>query len=115
MVRPLVIEMQMKLSAGPNSRSHWRTKARIVKDERERAFWSLRGSRRPKLPVVVTLTRISRTPMDDDNIRGAFKAVRDGIADAYSLADNDPRISFRYTQEQGSTGQFDIRIEVSPA
>ena len=41
----------------------------------------------PWLPCVVTLTRISARGLDDDNLQGAFKAVRDSVADALGVDD----------------------------
>ena len=38
---------------------------------------------------------------------GSLKAVRDGVADALSLDDGDPRLTWEYRQE---TGPFGVRI-----
>ena len=69
---------------------------------------------RPVGPLVVTMTRLSRGELDDDNLRGALKAVRDGIADALGLAsDRDPRVRWEYGQGRGSARMpFGVRIEV---
>lgn len=37
---------------------------------------------------------------DDDNMVAACKGLRDGIADAFGMKDNDPLISFEYRQER---------------
>jgi hypothetical protein len=61
------------------------------------------------------MTRYAPRPYDDDNIRSAFKYVRDaisefvlGLADnkAYKAgrADNDPRLTWVYAQEKTDTG-----------
>lgn len=65
-------------------------------------------------PVVVTLTRLSRGELDDDNLRGALKSVRDGVADALGLkSDRDPRVRWEYGQGRGTKAQpYGVRIEV---
>lgn len=53
---------------------------------------------RGELPAVVELTRISPGYLDDDNLRGAFKAHRDGVADWLGIDDRDDRVQWRYAQ-----------------
>lgn len=65
----------------------------------------------PALPVVVTLVRVGPRALDDDNLAFAFKAVRDGVADALGVKDHDPRVSWAYAQEKG---EYAVRIEVAP-
>lgn len=69
-------------------------------------------------PIVVTFTRIKakgQRDYDDDNIQAAFKATRDGVADALGLNDNDKRITWTYAQERAAPplGRAGIRIEIS--
>lgn len=65
----------------------------------------------------VTLTRIHRKsarPLDDDNLRGSLKAVRDGVADALGIDDGKrDRLRFRYAQEPG--GDYGVRVHVTTA
>ena len=65
------------------------------------------------LPVVVTLTRVSVGRLDDDNLRGALKHVRDGVAKALGVDDGSRFIRFRYAQRKGKRGDFgtEARIE----
>ncbi|NII53568.1 endodeoxyribonuclease RusA [Luteibacter sp. SG786] len=116
-MKPLVVDIEdLKLLAGPNSRGHWRKKASRVKREREAAHWTLLDAKRPPLPVVVRLVRIAPRSLDDDNLQGVFKAIRDGVADAYGIDDKDrSRIRFEYDQERGAPHQYGVRIEVRPA
>lgn len=100
------------VSAG-NSREHHMARARRVSAQRQIGYLLVAAnSGRPALPVVVTLTRIAKRALDaHDNLPIAFKAVVDGIADAYDIHDNDPRISWRYANEKGSTPAIRIEIE----
>jgi hypothetical protein len=41
-----------------------------------------------------------------------MKGIRDGVADAYGIPDNDPRIRWEYAQEKCKRGTYGIRIEV---
>jgi hypothetical protein len=96
------------------SHGHWRAKASRRKAQRELAYLSF--LRKPKpLPCVVTLTRVSAGTLDDDAVPLALKSIRDGIADAFGVKDNDPRIRFRYAQQKGKRGEYAVLIEVMEA
>lgn len=60
----------------------------------------------------VTLTRIAPRALDDDNLRGALKATRDGVADALGIDDRDARVEWRYTQERGNPRTYAVRVTV---
>lgn len=105
------------------SHGHWRVKAKRRKIQRAIAFGmtsmilpSPSPSFRDGLfPCVVTLTRISAGELDDDNLRVSLKSIRDGIADAYGLADNDKRFAWNYAQEKGPRGYYAVRIRIESA
>lgn len=61
--------------------------------------------------IKVTLTRQAERPLDSDNICDAFKSIRDGVADAFGIADNDKRIAFAYDQVKGSPSGINVRIQ----
>lgn len=63
----------------------------------------------PSLPVVVTLTRVGKGSPDWDNIVAAMKHIRDGVADALGVKDNDPRIEWKY---EGRKGEYAVEIQV---
>jgi len=112
----IIVELPIKTVAGLNAREHFLARSRRVRGERAAAHMTVKHARgRPELPVVVTMVRLSAGSLDDDNLQGAFKAIRDGVSDAYGIPDNDPRISWRYTQERCKRGQFGVRIEVAAA
>lgn len=53
--------------------------------------------------LVVTMVRIGPSTLDvGDNLPGAFKPVRDGIADALGSDDRNPLIEWRYDQRKGT-------------
>ena len=48
--------------------------------------------------VVVSLVVFRRTPLDDDNLTGGLKWLRDAIAKSLGIDDGDKRIQFEYGQ-----------------
>jgi hypothetical protein len=53
--------------------------------------------------------------MDDDNLPGSLKAIRDEVASVLGVDDGDrARIRFAYAQERGEWG-VRVRIERPPA
>lgn len=69
------------------------------------------------LPCVVKLTRIAPRSLDDDNLRSAFKIVRDCVSDrikpglAPGRADAKD-ITFEYDQKKGKPKEYAIKIEI---
>ena len=116
---------------GPNARGHWAVVAARARLERQSTAWTLAGLRRPRLPVRVTFTRLSPGWLDDDNLRGACKAIRDEIAVWLDLPvsdartgqrdDSDPRVEWLYAQERVQrrmrarpADQIGVRVRVEP-
>ena len=105
----------IKIISEANQREHWAAKAKRVKAHRK-AGWAIIRSLKVMLPVTVLLTRIGVRKLDDDNLAGAFKGLRDGIADGFGVADNDDRIIFVYDQRKGKPKEYavDISFEQHP-
>ncbi len=103
-----------------NLRSHWAQRARRVAGQRTAAFLLVRArldgaparalARSPKLTV--RLTRIGPRVLDSDNLTGALKAVRDGVADALKLDDADPRLEWAYAQRPGGPDEYAVLVEI---
>jgi hypothetical protein len=64
-----------------------------------------------KLPATVRLTRIGPKELDDDNLRGALKWVRDTIAKLFEADDADKRYTWEYAQERRRT--YAVRVEIT--
>ena len=60
----------------------------------------------------VVLVRISAGELDDDNLRGALKSVRDEVAAWIGLDDKDPRIAWKYDQQKTERGTCGVRVDV---
>jgi hypothetical protein len=87
-------------------------KAAILDAYRRSPLTLIRGSAFDQfLPLIVTLTHVGPR-MDDDNLRGAFKGIRDAIAWLMAMDDGDERVKWQYEQRTGKPG-VQIRFEKS--
>lgn len=105
----------MTLKSETNQREHWASKARRVKAQRQHVAWAFKAERpdRPELPVIVKLTRIAPRRLDDDNLRAAFKAVRDQVAEWLGVDDADPQVEWHYEDRNGAPKEKRVLIEIS--
>lgn len=60
--------------------------------------------------MTVVLTRFAAKPLDDDNLRAAFKSIRDGVADVFAIRDDDPRVTFVYGQVLEPPSRIVVRV-----
>lgn len=98
---------------GMNVREHPMARHRRVKAEKEAVAWMLMGKTKPALPCAVTLTRLAPSNgLDDDNLTGALKGVRDAVAAWLGVDDRD-RATVRYAYEQ-QRAPWGVRIEWRP-
>lgn len=99
-----------------NVRSHFHAKAKRVKEQRSVARWTV-GTRWRSvgLPCVVKLTRVAPKELDDDNLRSALKAIRDGVADALGIDDRDSRVTWDYAQQPAARRRYAVSIEIRKA
>ena len=104
----LSFEMTLKASHTLNSRSHWRVRASKRGSERK-AVALLLPKHKVQPVLVVTLTRVGPRAMDDDNVQGALKAVRDEVAKQLRIDDGSPLIRWRYEQAKGD---YAVRVSV---
>ena len=61
-------------------------------------------------PWFVRLTRLAPKIIDDDNLGGALKSVRDAVAATLGTDDGSPAFGKRVEQEKRST--FGVRVEI---
>ena len=68
------------------------------------------------VPITIHMTRVGGNKMDDDNLRGALKYIRDGIADALAPglvlggADGLDRFTWKYSQRKGKRSEPKIEV-----
>jgi len=97
--------------------TQWQRQKRVLKaaSEKQRAYvLTLVALDRalPKVPLRVTMTRIAPRAFNDDNLVGAFKHVRDGIAQGLHTTDENPGIEWVCAQERGKPREYGVRIEI---
>ena len=100
------IFISLKTVSEANNHEHWSKQHKRHKGQKTTVRFSLLEWQIPKkLPVTVTMTRLSTCKMmDSDNLQSAFKYIRDAISEylipgtAAGHADSDPRITWQYDQ-----------------
>ena len=118
--RGIEVLLPVRTWSEANLRSHWAQRARRAAEQREDALLLVRSGlakRSVRIPaaggrLTVRLTRIGPRPLDSDNLTGALKAVRDGVADALKLDDGDPRLEWTYAQRQSR--EYAVLVEILP-
>lgn len=107
-----MIEIPLRTVSALNCREHWRARARRVRNEREVVAWWLAGwKKKPSTPCVIRLTRIAPSNgLDDDNLCGSLKGVRDQVAQWLGVDDKRSElVKYVYAQERGP---WAVRIQV---
>lgn len=114
----IAMTLPIRTVSESNAREHWASKHRRVSAQRTCVELALRarlsGLRELALPCTVRLTRVAPRALDDDNLRGALKACRDGAADALGIQDNDPRVTWAYDQRKGAVRVYAIELALTP-
>ena len=104
------VSIPIRTGTGLNEREHWRARARRVKSERQATALFLRGNR-PALPCTVLLTRVGPSNgLDDDNLRGSLKAVRDQVAQWLGVDDRSPLVAWTYAQRRAKEWGVEVNF-----
>lgn len=106
------VQIPLRLDSMLNLRLHHMSKHRKVKAQREAVAWVVPLGL--PVPCTVILTRIAPRELDGDNLQGAFKAVRDSVAQRLGVDDKDGPITWLYSQERGKTREYGVRIAITP-
>jgi hypothetical protein len=118
-VVPIVVKPEV------NQRGHWRARSSRVKAQRE-AVYSVLGSttasRRAMRALAVWLnvggrvrvrmTRIAPRELDDDNLTGAFKSVRDEIASMLGVDDRSKQYEWKCDQQRGAARLHGVQVHI---
>jgi hypothetical protein len=106
----LTTTIDCQLISKANAREHRRVRDQRIIKERDATNVALKyQTGRPDVVLMhdqgarVTLSRpYHETPLDDDNIRAAFKAVRDAIAEFLGVDDGEDRLHWIYQQTKAA-------------
>lgn len=99
-----MILVHIRTVPGLNAREHYRVRAKRVKAERQATAWALlMAGYNPFTPCTVRLTRVAPSNgLDDDNLSGALKAVRDEVASWLGIDDKrSDLVRYVYAQQRG--------------
>jgi len=106
----------LNLPSLANMRAHWRRIAKLKQDQKLATSLCMRnaitrGATLPPLPLIITITRIGKRKMDDDNLAAACKYVRDQIAAIIGTDDGSPLYTWQYQQR---IGKYGVDVEITP-
>ena len=120
---PAIISLPLRTVSEANAHQHWRARARRTKAQRAATQMLIWVARRGEDPfgarldrdghAEIRLTRVAPRGLDSDNLAGALKAVRDGVADALGVNDGDPRITWLYGQRQGGVREYLVEVTIT--
>lgn len=113
---PIEFLVPIRTANGLNARLHHMARARKVKAEREAVGWLTKRYPAPaERPLIVTLTRVGPSNgLDDDNLRGSLKSIRDAIAQWLGVDDRHARI-VQYCYLQARDRDWGVRVRVEHA
>lgn len=104
------IGLPLRLGRGQNAREHHMARARRVKSERTSTLWALARMPKPGPDQTLTVQILRRSTgvraLDDDNLSGACKAVRDQVAEWLGVDDSSPLVRYEYSQCRGPWAVF---------
>lgn len=106
----------LRLANTLNTRQHWRKKADAAKRQRHTVALVLRTHPKPSGPIVVTIVRVAPRALDSDNLAGACKSVRDGVADWLGVddgvAERKGDVVWQVAHRKGKVGEYGVEIRV---
>lgn len=112
------VEVKTVSEANRSRHEHWSSINARASSQKEITTYKLRAAyvRCPfPLPLVVKLTRRGARLLDDDNLRGALKAVRDAVARYLEVDDKHSEIvRYDYAQELAGKRPCGVTIEIAP-
>ena len=99
----LIVLIPVQTVSINNRREHWAVRATRTRHHRRIAAMIVSTAIKKRgmpitFPLVIDMVRLASRRMDDDNLRAALKALRDGIADALGVDDGDRRLTWNYFQ-----------------
>lgn len=115
-VPSFAVKMKIRTISMANVREHWAVRAKRNKAHRAAVgaqfLWCPEILKDTPFPLTVTLTRYGKRLLDDDNLAGSFKAIRDEVATQLCRDDNPKSgISWIYKQDKSKEYWIEILVE----
>jgi hypothetical protein len=110
----------IKIVSESNNTDHWTVKSKRHKAHKKAVLLYVPRITIKQQKAIVTLTRFGMRRLDDDNLVGALKWIRDAVADRLipglnpGMADSDPRITWQYRQQTGKIYALEIKTQFLP-
>lgn len=104
----------LRLPSLANTRLSWQAMASLKKKQKRvvgkvmGVYWT--KSTALPMPLLITFTRVGPRKLDDDNLQGACKYVRDCIADRIGTDDGSDQYTWRYEQRVGDNYSVEVEI-----
>lgn len=114
MTRTITFQLSIRTKSETNLREHWGSRKRR-REKQRKAACDATSAHSPGAgyePTVVHLTRIAPRKFDSDNLSSSFKAIRDGMADAFAIDDGDERIEWKYGWRRGAPKEYAVDVEI---
>lgn len=118
MVEYISIPLSIHTISESNVKEHWRKSHTRHKQQKFITRTTLLSDKIPqKLPVKITMCRLSPRKLDSDNLQSAFKYIRDAIAEHFitgkapGRADDDSRFQWCYDQALSKDKYTRLRFE----
>jgi hypothetical protein len=110
--------LPLTLPSRSNQRGAWQKHAKTHEAHRTAgklampplAFLAGPLSLREGKTLIVRITREAPKPLDDDNLAGACKSLRDGIADALGVDDRDERVTWLCDQAKAKVPSVLVEV-----
>ena len=117
--RIIRVTVPVRTVSEANAHEHWRARQKRAKAQRLAVGLVVKtalADESVQFPLMVTLVRIAPRALDDDNLLGALKHVRDAVAEALALPnDRDPRVSWGYAQQRGAPKEYAVIVGIERA
>lgn len=121
----IFISLPVETISELNDRGHWTKRRRLHLRQKfwvEEAFKFIASMVDPisKIPIKITLVRVSPGVLDGDNLVASFKYVRDAVAaaimrdDCPGRADSSPLITWDYMQLKSKQYGINVIITYTP-
>ena len=96
-----------------NERFHWRKLNQIKNRQKEATRLSMIGKEIPLPPLIITITRVGKRRLDDDNLATSCKYVRDQIAEIVGVDDGSSLYTWQYRQRTSADEQYGVEVEIT--
>lgn len=115
----MLIKIPIRLVSESNSSQHWTKKKKRHDTHKMLVKCFLESRCDVKPPCEIILTRYAPRSLDSDNLQGAFKWIRDTIAQWFlggrpGRKDSDPCFTWIYNQKKTKEKEYYITIEIYP-